>query len=74
MMNCKDNVATLSVYKTRIKKKRGAKLLSRSSTKQRSQNQYKSVIQAGKSRKILSLHLVDRRLFINHILVNHRAI
>lgn len=74
MMNCKDNVATFSVYKTRIKKKRGAKLLSRSSTKQRSQNQYKSVIQAGKSRKILSLLLVDRRLFINHILVNHRAI
>lgn len=73
MMNCKDNVATLSVYKTRIKK-RGAKLLSRSSTKQRPQNQYKSVIQAGKSRKTLSLLLVDRRLFINHILVNHRAI
>lgn len=32
------------------------------------------VTQAGKSRKILGLLLVDRRLFINHILVNHRTI
>ena len=65
----------LPVYKTRIKKKREVKLLSRFSMEQtRSQSQYKVVTQAGKSRKILSLRLVDRRLFINHILVNHRTI
>lgn len=58
-----------------MKKKRGVKLLSSSCTEQtRSQYQLKVVIQAGKSRKILSLLLVDRRVFINHILVNHRPI
>lgn len=67
-------MATLPVYKTRTKKKE-AKLLSRFSTEQtRSQSLYKVVTQVGKSRKILSLLLVDRRLFINHILVNHRPI
>lgn len=58
-----------------MNKKRGVKLISGSSTEQmRSQNQFKVVIQAGKSRKMLSLLLVDRRVFINHILVNHRTI
>lgn len=68
-------MATLPVYKTRIKKKRDVKLLSRFSIEQkRSQSLYKVVTQVAKSRKILSLLLVDRRLFINHILVNHRTI
>lgn len=58
-----------------MNKKRGVKLISGSSTEQmRPQNQFKVVIQAGKSRKMLSLLLVDRRVFINHILVNHRTI
>ena len=67
-------MSTLPVYKTRIKK-REVKLLSRFSTEQtRSQSLYKVVTQVVKSRKILSLLLVDRRLFINHIPVNHRTI
>lgn len=67
-------MATLPVYKTRIKK-REVKLLSRFSAERgRSQNLFKVVTQVGKSRKILSLLLVDRRLFINHILVNHKTI
>lgn len=67
-------MATSPIYKTRIKK-RDLKLLSRFPTELSiSQNLYKVLTQVGKSRKILSLLLVDRRLFINHILVNHRTI
>lgn len=67
-------MATSPVYKTRIKK-RDLKLLSRFPTELSiSQNLYEVLTQVGKSRKILSLLLVDRRLFINHILVNHRTI